>query len=170
MEHGSSLGDYMALYIVNSLDGFGAFTATVSETNGIDAGQFVKCVSTVEATATSTVVDKILVSMCDDAADEDVVVGVALEDADNGEVISIATRGIFRFQSEQNNGAITAGAVLQVGDQAVSGAGATTDGIEVELYAPADGARPIGQALTTSNADDEFVVCRMSMGNGGGAI
>jgi len=160
----------MALYVVNSLDGFGAFTATVSETNGIDAGQFVKCVSSTEATATSTVVDKILVAMCDDAADEDLVCGVALEDGDNGEIISIATRGIFRFQSEQNNGAITAGAVLQVGDQAVSGAGATTDGIEVELYDAADSARPIGQALTTSNTDDEFVVCRFDLGNAAGAV
>jgi len=159
----------MALYVVNSLDGFGAFTATVSESNGIDAGQFVKCSSSVEATATSSVVPKVLVSLCDDAGDEDTAVGVALEDGDNGELISIATRGIFRFQTEVNNGAITAGAVLQVGDQAVSGAGATTDGIEVELYATGDDARPIGQALTPANADDEFVVCRMSMGNGGGA-
>lgn len=152
----------MALYIVSSLDGHGAFSATVSETNGIDGGQFVKCVSSTEATATSTVVDKILVSACDAAGDEDTCVGVALEDGDNGEVISVATRGIFRFQTEVNNGSITAGAVVQVGDQ-------DTTAIEVELYAAADGARPIGQALTTSNADDEFIVCRMEMGNGAGA-
>jgi len=161
----------MALYIVNSSDGYGAYSATVSETNGIDAGQFVKCVSSTEATATSTVVDKILVALCDDAADEDLVCGVALEDASDGEVIAIATRGIFRFQTEvTNNGAITAGCVLQVGDQAVSGAGAVTDGIEVEKYDAADGARPIGQALTTSDTDNEFVVCRFNLGNGHGAV
>lgn len=153
----------MALDIVNSLDGHGTFTATVSEANGINAGQFVKCVSTVEVTRTSTVVDKILVSAADAAGDEDTVVGVALEDADNAAVITIATRGIFLFKTEINNGAITAGAVLQEGDQ-------STDGLEVELYAAADGARPIGQALTTSNADDEYVVCRMNMGNSAGAV
>jgi len=152
----------MALYIVNSLDGYGAYSATISEAGGIDAGQFVKCVSSTEATATSTVADKILVSAADAATDEDLVCGVALEDGDDGEVISVATRGIFRFKTEQNNGAITAGAVLQEGDQ-------STDGLEVELYAPADGARPIGQALTTSNADDEYVVCRFDLGNGAGA-
>jgi len=152
----------MALYVVNSADGFGAYTATVSEATGIDAGQFVKCVSSTEATATSTVVDKILVSAANAAGDEDLVCGVALEDGDNGEVISIATRGFFRFKTEMNNGAITAGLVVQVGDQ-------STDGLEVEKYAPADGARPIGQALTTSNADDEYIVCRFSLGNGAGA-
>lgn len=154
----------MALYVVNSLDGFGAFTATVSEANGIDAGEFVKCTSTVEATATSTVVPKILVSLNDASGDEDTVVGVALEDGDNGELISIATRGIFRFVVDITNGAITAGAVLQAANPTV---GSTPD---VELYDATDGARPIGQALTPSNAADELVVCRMSMGNGGGAV
>jgi len=152
----------MALYIVNSLDGFGAFTATVSEANGIDAGQFVKCTSTVEATSTSTVVPKILVSLNDASGDEDTVVGVALEDGDTGELISIATRGVFRFKTDDTNGSLTAGAPLQA-----SNAG---DADEVELYDIADGARPIGQGLTTSNADDEFVVCRMSMGNGAGGV
>lgn len=153
----------MALYVVNSLDGFGAFTATVSEADGIDAGQFVKCTSSAEISATGAVTASILVSAADAAADEDTVCGVALTDGDNGKVISVATRGIFRFKTEVNNGSITAGAILQVSDQT------NTDADEVELYDTADGARPIGQALTTSNADDEYVVCRFDLGNGAGA-
>jgi predicted RecA/RadA family phage recombinase len=122
----------MALYIVNSLDGFGAFSATV-KTDSIIAGNFVKCVSTVEATATSTVVDKILVSDADASGDEDTVVGVALEDGTDGEVISIATRGIFRFQTETTTHALVVGAEAQVAD--------ITNAIEIEGYDPTDGAR-----------------------------
>jgi len=151
----------MALYIVNSLDGYGAFSATV-KTDSISAGDFVKCVSTVEATATSTVTDKILVSMADASGDEDTVVGLALEDGTDGQVISVATRGIFRFQTEVTTHSIVVGAEAQVADIA--------NAIEVEGYDPTDGARPIGQFLTGSNADDEFAVVRMDMGNGGGAV
>jgi len=153
----------MALYVVNALDGHGAFSATVSEANGIDAGQFVKATSTEEITATGTVVDKILISICDAAGDEDTCVGIAIEDGDNGEVISVATRGIFRCPMDSANGAITAGMVVQVGDQA-------TIGYKIEKYDATDGARPLGQALTPGDTDDDYVTVRMEMGNGAGAV
>jgi len=148
----------MALYIVNSLDGFGALSATVYEAGGITTGQFVKCVSSAEITSTGSVIASILIS-----ADEDTVVGVAMEDGANGDVISVATRGFFRFPMDSNNGAITAGMCVQVGDQA-------TIGYKIEKYDAADGARPIGQAWTPGDADDDYVLVRMDMGNGAGAV
>jgi len=150
----------MALYIVNSLDGFGAFTATTTE--AVTAGDFLYSASTVEITATSTVVDKILVGLADASGQEQLVVGVALTDAPSGGVVSVATRGIFRFQTEVTTHSIVVGAEAQVAD--------ITNAIEVEGYDPTDGGTPIGQFLTPSDTDNEFAVVRMDMGNGAGAV
>jgi predicted RecA/RadA family phage recombinase len=150
----------MALYIVNSLDGFGAFTGTAAE--AITAGSFVKATSTTEISATSTVVDKIAISLADASGDEQLVVGLALTDAASGEPVSVATRGIFRFQTEVTTHSIVVGAEAQVAD--------ITNATEVEGYDPTDGGTPIGQFLTPSDTDNEFAVVRMSMGNGAGAV
>jgi len=139
------------LYDLHSLEGkYGAFTAQVNETNGIDRGQIVKPGNTsTEATTTnynqgSGIIE---VSLANANGDEALTCGIALKDADDNEQISVATRGIFLMQA---NAAIDAGKAVGL----MSGGDTTASKLEVI----AAGARPFGIALTSCNAQNEYVL------------
>lgn len=141
----------MTLYPVYGLDGpYGTYTAVVNEANGIDAGNFVKPSGSTEATTTTykrpVANSLILVSDCDANGDEALVCGIALDDqATNGQTVSVATQGIFLFQA---SAAVTQGnAVCQVASAA-----------SFKVKQAEAGGRPIGIALTSCSAGDEYVL------------
>lgn len=75
---------------------------------------------------------------------ENIVCGVALEDAASGDTLAIQTRGVFLFE----------------GDNVTAGAKVSARGLQVEeLTAGSEGFYNIGRALTgTSNADAKYLV------------
>ena len=90
------------LYCENTLDGNGIYTAKVSETNGVDAGQFLKAVGTSLGSSgnTGNINDHLLVSLMDADGDEALLCGIAAHDADNNKMVGVITRGCFRFMTE----------------------------------------------------------------------
>lgn len=139
-----------------------------SDEDGIYAGMFVKCTTATEMGVTSdiTASDAITVQLMNASNDEDTCIGIAANDANNGEMVTVLRRGLFFLRAEVTSpGAITAGCVLQPADASISGGN-----YEVEKYDPADGARPCGQALSPADADDEYVLAVIDFGNGAGAI
>jgi len=139
------------LYVHSDLSGpFGAYTARVNETNGIDEGQIVKPTGSTEATTTNYKQGGgiIQVSVADANGDEALTCGIALKDQDDGGEIAIATRGIFLMRAKS---AITIG--KSVG---LVNAGADTTGYEIQVAA--SGQRPFGVALTGCSAENEYVL------------
>jgi len=143
----------MALYVENSLGGFGSFTMKVATGETVTAGQFVKTEGT-EITATGTVQDKLLCSPCDANGDESLVVGLALQGGTAGQFVQVATRGMFRIQC--GNGAVVAGRGVSLG------ANPASTGSKIETAA-AD-SREVGIALTAASATNDYVLVLMQLG------
>jgi hypothetical protein len=145
----------MTLYAENSLGGYGAFTAKVYTGETVTAGDFVKTVGT-EITATSTVQDKLLVAPADANGDEALVVGIALEGGTAGDFISVATRGLFRLVA---NAGISAGAgICQMGSAT-----------NMYVTTAESGGRVLGIALTTCNAQADYVLAYINISGHVGA-
>ena len=123
----------------------------------ITAGMWVKATGSTEAGATSKLYDDVTVSMANAGGDEDSAVGIALNTAASGGPVTVATQGIFKVQIDSNNGAVTVGSSVQVGDQG-------TAAVKVELHDVADGANPVGLALSPANTDDEYIWLLLTMG------
>jgi len=142
----------MALYAKNDLSApYGAYSAEVDETNGIDAGQLVKISAsmTTEYTITTYKTAVIQVSLSDASDDESLICGIALYDADDNAEISIATRGIFLMPV---GGAVTIGQqVCQ--DQADTGSNGSARIVPAET-----GGRQIGMALSPASTAGEYVL------------
>jgi len=129
---------------------FGAFSAKVYTGETITAGDFVKTVGT-EITETGTIMDKLLVSPADASGDEALIVGVALKGGTAGDIIPIATQGIFRMIA---NAAITAGYMLSQ----------TANAASMKVTHAVAGDRQIGIALTTCNAQNDYVLVKLQLG------
>jgi hypothetical protein len=132
---------------------FAAYSAKINTGETITAGDFVKTVGT-EITQTGTIMDKLLVSPCDAAGDELLCVGIALKGGVAGDVIPIATRGIFRLIA---NTGITAGVMLSQ----------TASSASMKVTAAVSGDRQIGIALTTCNAQNDYVLVLFQLGPAG---
>jgi len=143
----------MALYDLFDLDTkFGQYPAQTGEAS-ITAGDFLKPTGSTEATTSNYNSSNLIsVSMCDANGDEAYVCGIAMQDqATSGGNISVGTKGIFLLQA---NEAITAGTqVCQIA------AAASMKVIPAEA-----GGRQLGIALTSCDAQDEYVLVLFQLG------
>lgn len=140
---------------VNSYVKETSFVCTTGE--AITAGMWVKATGTTEAGATSKLYDDVEVSQANASGDEDSTVGIALNTATSGGPVTVITQGIVKVTIDSANGAVTVGSTVQVGDQG-------TAALKAELHDVADGANPIGTALSPANTDDEYIWLLLNMG------
>ena len=142
----------MALYAKNDLSApYGAYSAEVDETAGIDAGQLVKVSAsmTTEYTVTTYKTAVIQVSLSDADDDESLVCGIAMYDADDNAEISVATRGIFLMP---------VGGAVTIGQQVCQDAGNTSGNGSARVVPAETGGRQIGMALSPASTAGEYVL------------
>jgi len=142
----------MVLYAKNDLSApYGAYSAEVDESAGIDAGQLVKVSASMstEYTTTTYKTAVIQVSLSNASADEALICGIALYDADDNAEISLATRGIFLMPVAST---VTIGQGL-CQDQADTGSNGS-----IRLVPAETGGRLIGMALSPASAAGEYVL------------
>ena len=140
------------LYAKNDLSApYGAYSAQVDESAGIDAGQLVKisASATTEWTTTTYKDAVIEVSLSDASDDESLICGIAMYDADDNTEIGVATRGIFLMPV---GGAVTIGQqVCQ--DQADTGSNGSARVVPAEA-----GGRQLGMALSPASTAGEYIL------------
>ena len=133
------------------------FTATAVET--ISGGQFVASASTTDVVnangfASSLADDEILVKRMDAAADDALVVGIALDTVVSGAVLSVATRGIYIVGAQA---AVTTGAAVSPSNVADAFCNAVIDTADTEEEFK------IGKALTGASASGTFLVISLNV-------
>ncbi|MBW1975927.1 MAG: DUF2190 family protein [Deltaproteobacteria bacterium] len=128
-----------------------SFTAYAQET--ISGGQFVKAVSDNDVIEAGSVAayaaSDIAVAKMDAGADNELVVGIALETATSGNSITVGTKGIY---------ILPAGAdAIGVGKALMPGSDTTAFANTVQLVADGNEEFKVGKALTGASASGKYI-------------
>ncbi|HEU04800.1 MAG TPA: DUF2190 family protein [Nitrosopumilus sp.] len=122
----------------------------------ISAGMFVKGSANDDSVTSSGVAsyagDEIKVAKMDAAADDEFVVGIAMEDALSGEALTVVTEGLYVLPAQD---AITAGNSISPSndDDAFANSVTVTGDGEEEFK--------IGRALTSASASGTFIIAHL---------
>jgi len=139
----------------------------VEPDEAVEAGQFLKPVTSNEATDTSdpTASSVILVGICDgDSSDSKLVCGVAMTDVDTSDTDNRVTsldEGVFLFLVDTSNGAVVAGNSLIVAPAADS-----ANAIAIQDSALTTMIRPVGIAMSPANTTGEYCIVKLNIGGG----
>lgn len=144
----------MADEIREILRGDIVFTAYADE--AIDSGDLVKSTSSddaVDSTGIASLADgDIKVSMCDNTGDDELCVGIALNDASaSGAYISVATRGLYIVRASET---IATGTRVAAGE---------SDPQEVDAFDSTEEETIIGVALTGASTTDTYLVILLNV-------
>ena len=128
-----------------------SFTAIAQET--ISGGQFVKGASNndvVEAGSVAAfIADDIVVALMNAGADNETVVGLALQTATSGNTITIGTKGIYILPAGT--------AAIGVGKALMPGSDITAFANTVQLITDGNEEFKIGKALTGASASGKYI-------------